>query len=218
MVRGRQVSIVIAIAGFVCACGTAAQRESRAIGANNIEASQNLRACGAGVYNTPAEEPLRAHAPFDIRDATLQQLTDKSLATDVEVAAILQTHPQIQGCRKAFLDEISQLTPSVGAIFMAQFTKIDDSLMDLIQKKQSWGEHEQRVRAAYEDGVSQNVAEMHRINADLQQSNQIEVEQRQQAAGLMMQYLQTQQMINSMNQPVITNCNAFGNSVNCISR
>ena len=170
------------------------------------------------IYDSPAYAPLRAHMPLDIRDATLQQLSDPSLATGTEVAAILQEHPQTQACRKAFLDEISQLTPSVGAIFMAQYTKSDDSLMDLIQKKQSWGQHEQRVRAAYEDGVSQNVAEMRRINADLQQSNQIEVEQRQQAAGLMMQYLQTQQMINSMNQPVVTNCNAFGNSVNCISR
>jgi hypothetical protein len=217
MIRPRQALTIIAAAAFLSACGTAAQRQAQAITANNQEATQNLLACGTALYNSPSYEPLRRHVPLDIRLMSLPQITDQSLATDAEVAAILAWHSQIQPCRKAFLDEAGRLTPTVVPIFAAQFTESDNSLVDLIQKKEGWGAHEKRVRAAYEEAFLQNAAEMQRINAGLAQSNAAELQRRQQAGAAILQYVQTQEMINSMNRPVFTNCNAFGNSVNCIS-
>ena len=41
---------------------------------------------------------------------------------------------------------------------------------------------------------------------------------RQAAANAMTQYFQTQQMIDNMNRPVVTNCNQMGTMVNCVTR
>jgi hypothetical protein len=53
------------------------------------------------------------------------------------------------------------------------------------------------------------------IQNNLQQSHQAEIAQRQAAANSMMQYYQTQQIINNMNRPINTTCTGFGNMVNC---
>jgi len=97
-------------------------------------------------------------------------------------------------------------------------TKGEDSLIDLIQKKQSWGAHVRRVRDATIEGTAEVQAEERRIVAGLQQSHEAELAQRQRAAEALSQWAQTQQVINAMNHPVITNCNAFGSMVNCVSR
>jgi hypothetical protein len=212
-----RIAALIALGAFLSACGTAAQRQAQAITANNAEASQNFLACRTALYNSPSYEPVRRHEPSDIMLLSLPQIMDQNRATDVEVAAILAWHSQIQVCRKAFLDEVGRLTPAVVPIFAAQFTEGDNSLVDLIQRKESWGEHEKRMAAAHDEAVSRNAAETQRINAGLQQSSEAELQRRQQAGAAILQYVQTQEMINSMNRPVFTNCNAFGNSVNCIS-
>jgi hypothetical protein len=61
------------------------------------------------------------------------------------------------------------------------------------------------------------LAEDRRVVSELKQDHQAELAQRQRAAEAMAAWAQTQEMINAANRPVITNCNAFGNSVNCIT-
>ena len=97
-------------------------------------------------------------------------------------------------------------------------TKGEDSLIDLIQKKQSWGAHVRRVRDATIEGIAELQAEERRVVAGLQQLHEAELAQRQRAAEALGQWAQTQQVINAMNRPVITDCNAFGGMVNCVSR
>jgi hypothetical protein len=48
------------------------------------------------VYNSPEFAPLRRHLPFKVTDATLEQLSDNSLASDDEIKVILALHPQLQ--------------------------------------------------------------------------------------------------------------------------
>jgi predicted transcriptional regulator len=116
------------------------------------------------------------------------------------------------------LNQISQTTPSLVPIYASLYAKGEGSLVDLIQKKQSWGEHLRRVKDAVVEAKLQISQENQRIVAGLNHSHEAELARRQAAANAMSQYLETQQIINNMNRPVTTNCNQFGNIVNCVSR
>src|SRR6516165_11553130 len=87
---------VLTIAAFLAGCATAAQRQYQAMASNNQSAVQDLRICSETVYNSPEFAPLRRHLPFKVTDATLEQLSDNSLASDDEIKVILALHPQLQ--------------------------------------------------------------------------------------------------------------------------
>jgi hypothetical protein len=206
--------IVILIAG----CSTAAQQQYQAIASNNRSAVQELQACSLVIYDSPEFAPLRRHVPYKATDATLEQLSDNSLATDDEIKIILSVHPHLQSCKKQALDRIAQSTPTLVPIMLRVVSKGEDSLIDLIQKKQSWGAHVRRGRDVATAGTAELQTEGQRIVAGLQQSHEAELAQRRQAAEALAQWAQTQQMINAVNRPVITNCNQFGGMVNCVSQ
>jgi hypothetical protein len=218
----QRVTSVIAIAALLAGCATAAQRQYQAMASNNQSAVQELQACTKALYDSPEYAPLRRHAPYKVSDATLEQLSDNSLATDDEIKLILALHPQLQSCRKQALDRITQSTPTLVPIMLGVVTKGEDSLIDLIQKKQSWGAHVRRVRDVVVAGAAELQVEGQKIMAGLLQSHEAELAQRQAAAQAMAasfaQYAQTQQIINSMNRPVFTNCSEMGNMLNCTTR
>jgi CRISPR/Cas system CMR-associated protein Cmr5 small subunit len=200
----RALGLVLLLSG----CTTAAQRQYQSIAADNQSAKQNLQACTLAIYNSASYDLLRKHVPYDVNQLTLQQLSDNSFATPEEIDAILMIHPPLQSCRQEFLSQISQTTPSLVPTVAIMLAKAEDSLVDLIQKKQSWGQHVSRVRNALVEGSAQMQAEGQRIIAGLSQSHEAELARRQ---------AQTQQILDVMKRPVTTNCNQFGSMINCVS-
>jgi hypothetical protein len=127
-------------------------------------------------------------------------------------------HPPLQSCRQNFLNQISETTPSLVPIIAVMLVKSEDSLVDLIQRKQSWGQHVRRVSDASVEASAPVQAEEQRIIAGLSQSHEAELARRQAAIDALAQYAQTQQIIGAMNRPVTTICNEFGSMINCASR
>lgn len=214
----RKIAAVVAVAGLLVGCSTAAQRQYDGMVSNAQSASQRAEACGLARYNSPDFAPLRPHIPVNWNRVTLEQLADTHLATDEEIHALLAVHPSAQACRQDFLNQIALTAPSMVPIWASLYAKSDDSLVDLIQKKQSWGDHLRRVRSATAEEQAQQSAEEQRLLAGLNQSHQAEIAQRQAAANAMSQYLQTQQIINNLNRPVTTNCVMVGSQVICRSQ
>jgi hypothetical protein len=212
-------AMCIAIAASLAACATAAQRQYQAAVTNDKAALQDLRECTMAVYNSAGFAPLREHIPANVlTDATLEQLSDNRLATDAEIKIILANHPQLQACRKQAFERIGESTPTLIPILLASVSKGEDSLLDLIQKKESWGAY---VKGTRDRAVALNAelqGEIRQIDAGFKQSHEAELAQRQRASEAISQWAQTQQMINAANRPVITNCNQFGTMTNCITR
>lgn len=201
-------------------CTTQADRQANEIVQNTKAIEAQLLNCVTAVYNSPDFAPLRPHVPLMITNATLEQLTDASNATDDEIKAIYAVYPQTQACRNAALQSLAPLTPTIVPILTAEFEKRDASLIDLVQRKSTWGDH---VRSGKEVAITtqaQLITAYQQIEAQLQQSRDAELARRQAAiqaaANAMAEYGQRQQMINNMNRPVFTNCTssgqAFGNS------
>lgn len=91
---------VIALSG----CATQAQRQFQAMRQGNQQHLAQMKVCATAVYNSPEYAALRPHAPINLADATLQQLSDASVATPEEVQAIFATHPRFKECRKNLLN------------------------------------------------------------------------------------------------------------------
>ena len=204
----KRTASVFAIAALLGGCATVAQREYQLMATGNRAAAQEMNACAMAVYDAPEFAPLRAHIALPPDRPSLEQLSDANPATEEEIRLLLAAHPKVQTCRQQLLDRLTVSTSSFAAILATIYAKADDSLILLISKRASWGEHTRQVRDLAIDGRSELTAEAQRITSQLQQSHETELAQRQvsaqAAAAVLAQYAQTQQIISRMSMPV--NC------------
>jgi hypothetical protein len=198
-------------------CATQAQRQYQTITTGNKTISDQMKVCAAAVYNDPAAAPIRSHEPLDIREATLTQLADTSLASPTEIDAINTQYPKLKSCQRAELDALVNTTPGFVPILTKAYSNGDDDTILLIQRKLTWGEYTKRRRDRFIALQTALQTEGQSVVAGLRQEHQAEMAQRQRAAEALAQWAQTQQLINAANRPVFTNCNAIGNSVNCMT-
>jgi hypothetical protein len=147
----------------------------------------------------------------------LEQLTSESLASDDEIKESYVVYPRVQACRKTDLDRLATVVPTIAPILTDAWGRDEASVIDLVQKKKTWGDYVRHSKEIAADTGKQITVAFQQINASLQQSHQAEMAQRQRAADAMAQYYQNQQLINAINKPVITNCTRAGNMVNCTS-
>lgn len=223
------IPVLISAALVLGGCATEAQMRAGEMSRTGEGAFATRKACMTTVFNSNEFTPLQAHMPVNVTQATLEQLSDSRLITEVEARAVFKVHPRIQECRRYYLDHISSAFPTIVPIMAGMYAKDDTQLVQLVQKKISWGLFTSSVRANSAEAEAQIATEYQRINAGLQQSHEAEMARRQAAANAMAAYAQQQQIINNMNaqqqqiinnmnRPVVTNCNAYGNSVNCVTQ
>jgi hypothetical protein len=89
--------------------------------------------------------------------------------------------------------------------------------MRLVQHKEGWDVYIKTQKDLSAENQKQLTAEGQRIMAGLNEAHEAELERRQAALSALAQYLQNQQIINNMNRPIVTNCNQFGNTTNCVT-
>jgi hypothetical protein len=96
----KPAACVLPIVTLLAGCATAPQRQYQAIGTNTQAVVGGAKACATAVYSTPEAAVLRPHLPFDVRDLTLAQLSDQSLATKEEIDAIFLLHPVFSNVKR----------------------------------------------------------------------------------------------------------------------
>ena len=141
----RAVAAALAVAALV-ACSTGSQQRSQAISSAIAPASEEMRSCTETIYNSPEFAAAKRRLPLDYALATLEQETSPGMANDLEIAAVLQAHPKLQLCRKAFLDRVGEATPSLVSVYATVMTLSEGSLAEVLQKKKSWGDHVRDVK------------------------------------------------------------------------
>ena len=209
--------VAVLTAALLGGSATAAQRQYQAMATGNQALIAQGKSCVIEAYNGAEGAMVRSHLPIDAREITLAQLSDQSLPTKQEVAAVLALHPRIQACRKAILDGLLGTMPSVVPVLAREFAGADDDTIAFVQRKLSWGERVRRARDRYLALQAELQTEERQIVAGLERSHEAELTRRQVAADAMARWAQTQQVINAMNRPVFTNCTGTGSMVNCIS-
>jgi hypothetical protein len=216
--RAARIAILVILAALCIACSTAAQRKEVAIRNNSHLAIATLNACIRPVYESQDFAPLRSHIPAPPGQFTLEQLTDTTFATDDEIKAFFAVHPKVVACRQQYLDVIVQETPTFVPPMASFFSRTEDALIGLIRKKTTWGDYIRQVKTGQEELRAELVSEGRMIDANLARSNEMELARRQAAANAIAHFVETAAEINALNRPVVTTCNAYGNSATCITR
>jgi hypothetical protein len=183
--------VILAAVLSLAGCATAAQRQAQQIKENSSAAALDLKRCADAVWNSPENTPLHSHIPLNLRDATIDQMMDSSTPTPEEIDALKATHPQVVACRNTFLDRINITTPTLASIFVENWDTRDTYLLQLIQKKISWGKYITESKALTAEEYKKFLAEAKHIDANLEQSHEAELARRQAAAKAMTDYLQT---------------------------
>lgn len=213
----KTTAIALLVAALLAGCQTATQQRASHISTVVKQNAAQMKACSAEVYKSPQAAPIRARRPMDPADATLAQLNSNDHASPDEIQALYAVHDMAQHCRKASTDNLMTVTPSVVPIMLDGYQESDAALLSLINQQTTWGQYLQDQQREENIVKAKLIAEWSRIQSDLQQSYQAEMQQRAQAAQAVANYLQTQQAINAMDRPVYTNCTSFGNTTNCLT-
>lgn len=113
---------------------------------SQTDAVSQFKSCVEAIYNSPVAAPLRPHVPLDIRQATLAQLSDRSLATTGEIAALQIVEPQQKACQQQALDSIRAASPEAAALLARTYAESEDDLILLVQRRMTWGDRTRRAR------------------------------------------------------------------------
>lgn len=216
--KAKHILLIVVISASVVGCATSAQRQALAIRGNTTSAVQNYKACVLALYNLPEMAALRHDLPFNVNNATLEQLSNPDYASDTEIKVIFALYPKLQNCRKRFVAQIALTTPTIASIFLEEYTKSDEDLISLTQKRLTWGDFLRRGKEREAEASVMISTEARRIQGGLEQENEAELARRQAALNALTRYVQTQQLINTMNRPRMTNCMSIGYTMNCMTQ
>lgn len=209
-------------------CQTAATRKATWIRTNLKESAQRSKECFEYIENKPAYQNLFSRLPRSNK-ITPMQMADTSRPTAEDVTNIIAVYNEDAQCRKLVIEDMSRIVPSFVPIFINAYRTQDLVTADLIERKISLGEANKRRSEIKSDTEAKLRAEESSLKQELKMAHSAEISNRQ-AIGLavtdslsewgkqqqaLADRLQDQQLIDSLNRPKSTNCQVFGNTVNC---
>lgn len=196
------------------------------------EQRQVEQTCSIAAADPRLASLIPAAVPYDAGTATIQQLADPALFSSDQKEALAQWDTVMQACLSEqglvferwfapavsgiYRDHLQQgkllrARAYSGAITIGQFNQ---ARAELGQKTVASAEAAQQEYAHRQQAIeAQNAAAWSAAASALQQSRQTQIMQQQ----LQQQQWQNMQNNYQMNRPVQTNCNRYGNQVNCTS-
>jgi hypothetical protein len=104
-------------------------------------------ACLSALYGASDTEPIRRHISFNPAEATSDQLSDRSYATDQEISVIITYYPRLHECQQNALTPLSITMPSIVPLLSAQYAKGAEDITSLQERKLTWVDFSTRRRA-----------------------------------------------------------------------
>ena len=215
LVFGVRAAVAATGATILFGCATAAQRQAQHIGSSIQEASTQMKACITSVFADSEGVEILAHVPPPGQQPTIMQMADASMPTfhEAQVVAALRSRSDV--CRNQFIDKVSLVAPSLSSVMIDTTSKGDLDTLSLVKGQESWGDFVTRGKTISDEGREKLQAAAQQLGGELEASHERELEQRQAAFAATAQYLQNQQLLNSLNRPANTTCQRFGTIVQC---
>src|SRR5262249_1844518 len=143
---------------------------------------------------------------------------------DEDVQVIIAIHNEAASCREQAIEDYMKIAPGIVPTLVQSYHMFDFITVELIQRKITWGEANKRLLAGRDELRVKLQAAAVQIDRELAASHQAELAQRQAALNALSQWthqqqvlLQNQQLISTLNRPLITNCTNYGDSIHCSS-
>jgi hypothetical protein len=204
----------------------------------------NLKSCGERIRNpelnkkTAQSFVIVANSVFFDKDDSPNKITlmsSDAKITEPQKKALLEVVTASQECRSIIKEGLRSF-PALSPSYDNFYGEMDIVYANLLSKKITIGQANQeksklvaKAKAEYMNGIS---AMNNQYGQQVNQENQARQAEDMQRRAIAAQYLMNQQSINAAqqmnnqnqlnnqinnNKPVTTNCNRFGNQVNCTS-
>jgi hypothetical protein len=168
----RLLLVIPCLAGVACAPSDIEPRELVETAEDTIHVGVE---CRLSVSHKPEYRNLSQHMPLvDVNQATLNQMTDTSLATRDDYSVIADWQQDIRTCRDRLLEVIERTDPLYVPIVLTGWNNDDKVLVLLARRKLAWGDAVMRLRV--------NRAEMLTKVADQLSQTMVQMNQEKQAA------------------------------------
>jgi len=207
LAAARGACLAIVVAGLAAGCALESTKRSEALVKVTSLQRDVMNSCIEGVYASADFDAARRRLPADMSLATLEQETDPSIAKDPEIAATLKVHPKLQVCRKSFLDKLTESQPTLVPIYALVFNVSESSLLEVMQKKRSWGDHVRDSKLLDKKAVDEVAEESKKIGGGLSQDAKAVQARKEAAEKAVTLYEQTEKAFATLRRPIITKTN-----------
>lgn len=166
------------LAGCVKPQPTEAQNSLSAYAQSMRSSDIRYRLCLGQALRDPSYVAVQNHFALPPSAATKEQLTDNTMPTDEDAANLRLYLPIQEKCRTTLLDGMESSSPKEKDFYKKFYTDMDAVLIDLIERKISWGESARR-RKELASHVDTNISEIHdKMAADWQKQHKNELMKR----------------------------------------
>jgi hypothetical protein len=145
--------------------------------------------------------------------------------TEEEIQLIIAIHNEMTACREQLIQDAMPVIPGIIPIFVQGYHQGDLIVVDLMEKKIDWAEYNKQKVAMRDELMERYRVAITQLQRDLQTSHNAEMLQRQIAFAALSNWavqqqalVQRQQLINSLNRPLVTSCSSSGTFTRCVSR
>jgi hypothetical protein len=193
-------------------CATQAQQESDRIKTTVGQAKSEMTACRTREEAMPAYQALKDNLPpLDGSAPSMTLQANKAKPTLEDVPMLIEFHRDgITPCRKITLEEAAKVNTALASPIAESYAASDQNFVRLVRREISWGDF---ATANYQRTVAlqsqlRNVGS--KIDERLANAHAQELQRRQAAWAAAAAAVRA-------SQPVTTNCQRIGSSINCTS-
>jgi Skp family chaperone for outer membrane proteins len=208
---------------------TAAQEQFDRVRSGVQNAHATWAKCAQAMVDAPELAILQRHQPFKIDDLTLAQMSDTAKVTPAEAKLLSLRYEAVVRCRKQRDIILAPVDAAVVSIHGDYETKADRDLVNLIQRKMTWGEYVTHAKQYVTEREAKLQARGEQVATSLRAADQTERAERQRQQEQQAQYYQQQQLIqqqqqyqqqliDQVNRPIQTSCNRLGSYTNCTTQ
>lgn len=222
----KQIRQMFSAAFFILlltACATQAQKQAQNLVNQVNYAKTEAEKCISQVQKKDVYTRVDQFLILSPNDPhAIEKMTIDRFATEGEKNDLLQLHSLLFVCRKEYLENLTKAHPDFAAVVANALAQSDENIVHIMKNEMTLGranEEKNKILSAAQNKWNSVAAN---ITQQLNSAHLSELQNRQRAAAAMQQWSYQQQLLNSLNRPVIhapvtTNCHQFGNTINCQS-
>lgn len=212
---------------LVVGCATQAQQRMNSMRQAFEEGKAQNRLCRDSMKSNPSV--AYTYENIAIEEGSSSSNKYKLLASNQKLTKDMKQHflsflDENSKCRGVAIEGISKVHPSLLVVVVNSQRRIDTLFAKLLGNEITIGEFNRQLQDARGVFDREFTSAARDIENGIASDHNSEMQSRQQAAAALQnwsaqqqQMYQNQMLYNNLNRPKTTNCNMYGNSVNCTS-
>lgn len=190
--------MAILASALLAGCTPTPREYATQVGQETDQDAATFSACLKEIRSRPQYAPLLAHVSDLDTGPTMAQLTDEATPSGDDARLLAARFDATNTCRTKFMTDLSTVRPDLVIILAPAFTKREDVVVLLVERKITWADAARRTRTIAQD-MQQRIALANRVWISDLAAHRPDSAQRQAAALALMRWSSQQQVFDAVN-------------------